>query len=186
MCMLGLAAIAISVAACGDNTSVRYYENPDHGALRLVLNPASTTSSIVLDLVVGDQPLTGYSVGFDLPLDADKVKLASFTAGTALPAGDPPMAAIATIATSGPLRGNLVTGQSQKASGAGAVTTDTTLAPGAVLYTIRLDLVEQAGGGVVFDGTAPGFALTSGGLRDRLGNTVVEAKDVAIGKLTSW
>jgi hypothetical protein len=37
--------------------------------------------------------------------------------------------------------------------------------------------------GVVFDGTAADFHLPSGGMRDRSGTTVVEATDVAIGKL---
>ena len=182
---LGFAA-SLALAACGDDSHPKFYENPDHGALRLVLNPASTTTQIVLDLIVGDKALTGYSVGFDLPLDTQKVTLADFTPGSALPAGSAPVAATAKIVNVGPLKGNLVTGQSQKASGTGAVATDATLQPGAVLYTIKLDLVEKERGGIVFDGTAPGFALTSGGLRDRQGNTVVEAKDIGIGKLMSW
>jgi hypothetical protein len=36
---------------------------------------------------------------------------------------------------------------------------------------------------VVFDGTAAGFVLPSGGMRDRTGSAVVEPADVAIGKL---
>ena len=85
--------------------------------------------------------------------------------------------------TSGPLAHELVTALSQKAAGTGAVATDTQLAPGTELFTIELDLVAHAPTGVVFDGTASGFLLPSGGMRDRLGTTVVEAKDVAIGKL---
>ena len=37
--------------------------------------------------------------------------------------------------------------------------------------------------GVIFDGTAAGFALPSGGMRTRAGTTVVAPADVAIGKL---
>jgi hypothetical protein len=36
---------------------------------------------------------------------------------------------------------------------------------------------------VVFDGTAAGYALPSGGLRNRAGTAVVSAGQVAIGKL---
>jgi hypothetical protein len=52
-----------------------------------------------------------------------------------------------------------------------------------VLYTIELDAVEPRQDGVVFDGTAKGFVLPSGGLRNRAGMTVVDASQVAIGKL---
>jgi len=76
-----------------------------------------------------------------------------------------------------------VTALSQKAAGTGAVATDTQVAAGTVLYTIELDLIVHAPSGVVFDGTASDFVLPSGGMRDRLGTTVVDAKDVAIGKL---
>jgi len=51
-----------------------------------------------------------------------------------------------------------------------------------VLFTIELDLVYGTPG-VVFDGTAPGFVLRSGGLRSLAGLTVVESRDVAIGAL---
>ena len=43
--------------------------------------------------------------------------------------------------------------------------------------------IDGAPIGVVFDGTASGFVLPSGGMRNRAGMTVVEAKDVAIGRL---
>jgi hypothetical protein len=174
------------VAACGDNLAAPaplvYTEAPG-GAIRLIKDPASNQTKMVLDLVVGAQPLTGYSTGFDLPLDRDKVRLVSFTPGTALAPGAEPSIAMALMPTTGPLKGMLVTAQSQKATGTGAVTTDTTLAPGTQLFSFELDLIENAPAGVVFDGLAAGFALPSGGLRDRAGNTVVNARDVAIGKL---
>ena len=83
----------------------------------------------------------------------------------------------------GPLAGMLVAVQSQKASGAGAVPTDTALAAGAVLCTVRLELADGATQGIAFDGTAAGFTLPSGGLRDRAGTAVVDAAHVGIGKL---
>jgi hypothetical protein len=174
------------LAACGDNDGGPLtYANPHGGKLRLVTSqtPPSSNTEVVLDLVVGDQPLTGYSVGFNLPLDHTRVRLASFQAGTALNPGASPQAALARQPLDGPLADMLVTGLSQKASGAGAVATDTELAPKAVLYTIHLQLVQGAPDGVVFDGTADDFHLPSGGMRDRAGNTVVDPMDVAIGKL---
>jgi hypothetical protein len=112
------------------------------------------------------------------------VTFGGFTPGTALQPGSAPVAAQALVPASGPLAGMLVAAQSQKATGPGAVPTDTALAPGSVLFTVKLELVPGAAPGVVFDGTAAGFVLPSGGLRDRAGLTVVEAKDVAIGKLS--
>ena len=160
------------------------YTDPGAGALRLIHDPAGTSAQAVsLSLVVGGQPLSGYAAGFDLPLDTTRVTLGSFTPGTGLDPGQPPRAAQAVIPAQGPLAGMLVTVQSQKASGAGAVTSDAALAPGTVLFTVRLELARGATAGVVFDGTTAGFALPSGGLRNRGGATVVEAGQVGIGKL---
>ncbi|HET9992813.1 MAG TPA: hypothetical protein VFQ65_29965 [Kofleriaceae bacterium] len=176
--------LVLACGACGDNLgSPLTYTDPSGGKLRLVRDARTETKSIVLDLVVGDQPLTGYSVGFDLPVDDTRVTLGAFTPATALDPGSEPVAAKAAMPRSGPLAHELVTALSQKAGGTGAVAADTTLAPGALLYSIQLDLIGHAPNGVVFDGTASDFVLPSGGMRDRLGNTVVEAKDVAIGKL---
>ncbi len=188
-------ALAAALAGCGDNITstdpgsaedgpdaILVYTDPAGGKLRLVNHPgAKAGATIVLDFVVGAAPQTGYSTGFDLPLPVP-MEVTAFTPGTALNPGEP-AAARAVVPTSGPLAQNLVTAQSQKANGAGAVTTDTTLAPGTVLYTVTLKLDAAIRPSVIFDGTAAGFALPSGGLRDKSGNTVVDAKDVAIGKL---
>ena len=174
--------LLLALAACGDNqpAPLTYKNPPAGGKLRLVENAATTPDSVVLDLVVGTDPLTGYSVGFDLPADDARVKLGTFTPGKALDPGPAPLAAMAALPSAGPLAHTLVTAQSEKAT---AHDTDATLAPGTVVYTITLDLVPHAPGGVVFDGTAAGFVLPSGGMRDRTGNAVVEPADVAIGKL---
>jgi hypothetical protein len=155
------------------------------GKLRLVKNAASTNTQAVLDLVVGAAPQTGYSAGFNLPLDVTKVVLNALVAGTALSAGTATTAAKAVIPVKGPLNGVLVAAQSQKGAGTGAVTTDTVLATGAVIFTIKLDLgpLATTAPGVVFDGTAGGFMLPSGGLRDKTGATVVLPSEVSIGKL---
>ena len=175
------------VAACGDNDGAPLtYKNPSGGKLRLITSkqtkPAHDTE-VVLDFVVGDQALTGYSVGFDLPVGDHLVQLVDFIPGHALDPGASPAAAQGRLPLDGPLANTLVTGLSQKATGTGAVTTDTTLQPGSVLYTIRIEKVVGAPAGVVFDGTDAAFHLPSGGMRDRSGTTVVEPNDVAIGKL---
>jgi hypothetical protein len=185
-----LAALAVVVAAgaCGDNHSPERplgYTDPVGGRLRLVENDASAGSHVVLDLVVGDEALTGYSVGFDLPIDDTMVSLGDFTPGTALSPGSAPEAALAELPGDGPLAHMLVTAQSQKASGPGAIATDTELAPGTVLYTIELDSIANAPAGVVFDGAAADFVLPSGGMRSRAGETVVAADDVEIGTLVA-
>lgn len=182
-----LLLVLASAAACGDNEGgpLRYSNPADGGKLRLIHSKVKPTSPdvVILDFVVGDQPLTGYSVGFDLPADHRMVRLVDFTPGTALDPGSSPPAAKGAQPATGPLADMLVTGLSQKASGPGAVAADTTLAPGSVLYTIRLQMVGSAPEGVVFDGSDPEFHLPSGGMRDRTGTTVVEPSDVAIGKL---
>jgi hypothetical protein len=177
--------VLLACGACGDNIgSPISYTDPAGGKLRLVRGAQSKSlTAINLDLVVGDAALTGYSVGFDLAIDDTRVTLAALTPATALNPGSDPVAAKATLPKSGPLAHDLVTALSQKAAGTGAVAGDTQVAAGTVLYSIELDLVAHAASGVVFDGTASDFVLPSGGMRDRLGNTVVEAKDVAIGKL---
>jgi hypothetical protein len=159
------------------------YTDPTGGKLRLVKNSASTATEAVLDLVVGSDAQTGYTAGFDLPLDDSKVKLNGMTPGTALNAGSAPAAAKAVLPASGPLKGVLVAGQSQKASGTGAVAGDTALAAGAVLFSVKLDLLDNAAPGVVFDGSASGFTLKSGGLLGKTGNAVVAPTDVKMGKL---
>jgi hypothetical protein len=177
--------VLLACGACGDNIgSPLSYTDPTGGKLRLVRGaPTKSLKAINLDLVVGDAPLIGYSVGFDLPIDDTRVTLAAFTTATALDPGSDPVAAKATLPKEGPLAHELVAALSQKAAGTGAVAADTQVAAGAVLFTLELDLVGHAANGVIFDGTTSDFVLPSGGMRDRLGNTVVEAKDVAIGKL---
>jgi len=176
-----LPVIVLLGAACGDNERPMFdYSNPPKGgALRLVKSKTKpkAETEVVLDLVVGDQPLTGYSVGFNLPLTPGALRLTELVPGTALDPGSAPIAARGVVPSTGPLANHLVTGLAQKAAA------DATLPAGAVLYTVHLELLGSAPDGVIVDGTATDFLLPSGGMRDRAGTTVVEAKDVAIGKL---
>ncbi len=181
---ISLCVLAAAAPACTNPTpGLDYTDPPAGGALRLVKNPTSTPKAMVLDLVVGDAALTGYSTGFDLQLDTTRVMLGAFTPGTGLSPGSAPAASGAVMPGQGPLRGMLVVGLSQKAEGTGAVAADTALPPGTVLFTVELDAVQPFQGGVVFDGTAKGFVLASGGLRNKAGATVVDASQVKIGKL---
>src|SRR5207237_688460 len=76
----------------------------------------------------------------------------------------------------------LLTGVSQKASGAGVKTTDTTLTVGAVMYSVRLGLAPTATTGTIFDGNALPAGYRAA-VRDRLGKDVAEMADFAIGQL---
>src|SRR5207248_735369 len=62
----------ILLSSCGDNTQPFTYSDPSGGKLRLV-KTKTTAKSVTLAFEVGDAPLTGYSTGFDLPLDSSKV-----------------------------------------------------------------------------------------------------------------
>lgn len=180
-----LVCSALGLVGCGDDipSGLVYTDPPGGGALRLVRNSNATANALLLDFVVGDTALTGYSTGFDLPLADHKVTLGNFTPGTALDPGSAPAAARAVIGASGPLAGQLAVGLSQKASGAGAKPDDAELAPRTVLFTIELDIAATPSPGIVFDGTAADFVLPSGGLRSKVGMTVVEPAEVSIGKL---
>lgn len=160
------------------------YTDPAPGKkIRLVKNPSSTGSTMILDLVA-NAALTGYSVGMNLPLDTGRVQLDAvpMVTGTALLPGSSPAAAAAVIRGSGPLSGVLASGQSQKAAGAGAIPTDSSVAVGQVFYSVRLDLRGTATVGTVFDGAALGAAFAAA-MRDRAGNDTVLASEFAIGRL---
>lgn len=174
------------LAACGDNSKappIAYIDPPPGGALRLVKDPATTADTVVLDLVVGDAPLTGYSAGFDLPLAPGMVVVGTFTPGTALEVGSGAVAGGAAIPTTGALANQLVVAISQKRTSSPG---DTVLQPGAVLLKVEVKAVSPAVPGVVFDGQAKEFVLRSGGLRALSGMTVVAPGQVQIGRLETF
>ncbi|MFL5358662.1 beta strand repeat-containing protein [Archangium sp.] len=160
------------------------YTNPAGGKVSLQRNPAASTDTrVVLDLVAMEN-LTGYGVGFNLPVDTSRALLnpAGLMAGGILNPGSNPAAVMAVLPTSGPMAGVLSSAQSQKASGEGSVTTDTFIPAGSVLYSVQIDLAGSATPGVVFDGTTLPAAF-NGALRDRQGNNVVSRNEFAIGRL---
>jgi hypothetical protein len=179
---LGVIAGLLAIAACSPEPTRLAYTDPVGGALRLVKNPSSSANVAVLDFVVGDAPLTGFSTGFNLPIDTARVSFGTFEPGRALDPGSAPAAAGGGMGA-GSLRGMVVAAQSQKAAGTGAIADDTVLPPGAILFTIVLDATIPLQAGTVFDGTLPGYALPSGGLRNKAGAVVVDASRVKIGKL---
>jgi hypothetical protein len=120
-------------------------------------------------------------VGFNLPVDINRVRLDSMVPGATLPAGSNPVAAKAALPLSGPMQGILTSVQSQKASGTGAVSTDSPVPAGSVLYTLRLSLAS-ASPGLVFDGASLG-ATFNAAMRDKLGNDVVRRNEFGIGRL---
>jgi hypothetical protein len=160
------------------------YTDPAGGSIRLMRNPASTDTRLVLDVVAAED-LTGYGAGFNLPLDATRVRLASqeaVTAGAILSAGSTVPALAAALPASGPLAGVLTSGISQKAGGAGAVAADTAIPAGSVLYQLALELAPGAAPGVVFDGAALDSRF-KGLLRNKLGDDVVGSSGFGIGRL---
>lgn len=160
------------------------YTDPAAGRIRVLRNPASTNTRLVLDVVAVEE-LVGYGVGFNLPLDATKVRLpaqGAITAGAILSAGSSVPALAAALPDSGPMAGVLTSGISQKAAGSGAVATDTTITAGSVLYQLALELRPGAEPGVVFDGASLGNAF-KGLLRNKLGDDVVGSSGFGIGRL---
>ena len=156
------------------------YTDPTSGKIRLMRNAASTDTLLVLDLVTA-QSVTGYGVGFNLPVNPSAVRLNSMVPGTVLSPGSNPAAVKAVLPSTGPMQGILVSGQSQKASGAGAVATDTLVPAGTVLYTLRIDLASAVPG-VVFDSAVLSPAFNAA-MRDKLGNDVVRRSEFGIGGL---
>jgi hypothetical protein len=161
-----------------------YYVPPTSGKIRLLPNLAQSTPTVaVLDLTAMVD-LTGYYVGFNVAIDATKLApdASLMTAGTVLMPGTNPPAVAAAIPTAGPLANALVTGISQKASGNGAVATDTMIPMGSVFYTVKLPLKSGATGGTIMDGTVAKNVIRAG-LRNKVGTEVVGIADFGIGKL---
>lgn len=160
-----------------------YTDPPAGGILRLVRNPASTGTVAVLDLVAAES-FTGYSVGFTLPLDPRAVKGGAplITAGAGLNPGSAPAALGAALPRTGRMAGRLTAGVSQKAAGAGAVTTDTLIPAGTVLFTVRLEAADGPLFKEAFDGARLGLSFEAAA-RNRAGEDVVDGLAFRFGRL---
>ncbi|MFT3917489.1 MAG: hypothetical protein QM704_26415 [Anaeromyxobacteraceae bacterium] len=179
-------ALARTASATSTVHGLVYTDPAPGGRVRLVRNAASTASVVQLDLVTGNGLVASYGAGLALPLAPGKVvadatllvepATVAFTLGTA------PKAVAAALATTGPAANVLLAGVSQKAAGAGAKTTDTTLALGATVFSVRLRLATGASPGTVLDGTALAAGARAA-VRDRLGKDTAELGDFAIGQL---
>jgi hypothetical protein len=183
---IGSMAAAVTVTAVPVGTpQLSYTDPPSGGKIRLIKDAASNGSLLVLKLV-SNAALTGYSVGFNIPLAPGKVQLDGpgiVVSNEALNAGSAPQAVGATIPASGPMTNILATGMSQKAAGAGAAPNDASITSGKTFYIVRLSMAPGATAGVVFNGSSLGNTFRAS-LRDKVGNETVSQGDFAIGTLS--
>ncbi|MFO0584210.1 MAG: hypothetical protein U0229_18200 [Anaeromyxobacter sp.] len=188
---LGVQSLTATALARSATTSATvhglvYADPAPGGRVRLVRNVASTASVVQLDLVAGNGLVASYGAGLALPLTPGKVvadaTLLVEPATAAFALGTAPKAVAAALPTTGPAANVLLAGVSQKAAGAGAKTTDTTLALGATVFSVRLRLAAGATPGTVLDGAALAAGARAA-VRDRLGKDTAELADFAIGQL---
>ena len=191
-----------AVTVSGDPANALAYTDPPAGneGLRLVADPSSIASQVVLKLVATSALSSLSAIALDLPFDGTAAGSRDGSARVSLHAlapGGPPDVAVGkldpvtgsptpavalALPLTGPLAGTLALGIAQKPTSIGGPP-DAALAPGDAIATFKLDLVPQGGVGVVFDGSA-GLLTPANGFRVRLraaGHDVVVP--VAIGKL---
>ncbi|MDQ3264641.1 MAG: hypothetical protein M3Y59_13405 [Myxococcota bacterium] len=168
------------------------YTDPDSGPstapywLRLVKNAALSTDSLVVLELRTVNAFGGYAVGFNIPTDARVVRVGSpaITDGAGgVDPGTAPAAIGAALGTSGKMANVWTAGISQKAAGAGAVTSEASLAADQVLFTVRLEMVPLPLFKPAFDGTAGLLSGLEAAVRNRSGDDVVPGLRFGIGKL---
>ncbi len=168
------------------------YTDPDAGPaetphrLRLVKNAALSTDSVVVLELRTVSAFTGYAVGFNLPADSRVVRVGA-SAITDGPGGvDPgsaPAAIGAVLGTSGKMANVWTAGVSQKAAGAGAVTSEASFAADQLVFTVRLEMAPLPLFKPAFDGTAGLIPGLEAAVRNRVGDDVVNGLRFGIGKL---
>ena len=172
-----------AVSGTGSTTCHGFvYTNPGAGGkARLVVNAASTTSFVQLDLVTGTRVDHVWGAGMNLPVDSARAAgdATLLAAGTALPAP------IVSAAKHDLANNILYTALVRKR--AAAVTppiqlVDTNLNSGTTLFSIRLLLKGTATPGTIFDG-ATSLPQYRAAVKDVFGNDVVGQSEFAIGKL---
>jgi hypothetical protein len=200
--VLGNSTATRTVTVSGNPSRALAYTDPAAGSegLRLVVDPASTSTQAVLKLVATAALPSLSAVALNLPLDGTVAGSRDGSGRVSLhgllPSGPPdfvvtkldplsgsPTAASAIVLpATGPLAGTLALGIAQKPTSIGGPP-DALLAPGDAIATFKLDLVPEGGVGVVFDGSS-GLLVPGNGFRVRLraaGHDLV--LPVAIGRL---
>ena len=131
------------------------------GKVRLVRNPSSTATHLILDLQVSTNPLTGFGVALTLPWDASKVTFTPASGlilnANVLDAGASPATAAAALPSSGPLQNTLVIGVARKKQA--KTDGDVVFPAGATLFSIAFDTNGTPAEGVIFTGTSVGTKL---------------------------
>ena len=182
----GTATRSTSVTVHAPSLHVQYDDPPaGTGKLRLVRNAASTATRLVLDVQVGSSGLTGFGIALTLPMDPAKVTFTPASGlllnASVLDAGTSPTTAAATVPASGPLQKMLVVGVARKKQ---LVTDgDVTLAPGAIVFSIAIDMNGTPASGVIFTGSSLA-SPSRAALLNKAGAEVASSADFAIGNLS--
>ena len=155
------------------------------GKVRLVRNPSSTATHLILDLQVSTNPLTGFGVALTLPWDASKVTFTPASGlilnASVLDAGASPATAAAALPGSGPLQNTLVIGVARKKQA--KTDGDVVFPAGATLFSIAFDTNGTPAEGVIFTGTSVGTKLRAA-LLNSAGTEVVSTLEFGIGNLS--
>ena len=181
----GVTTRSTTVTVHAPSLHVQYDDPAPGGKVRLVRNAASTATHLVLDLQVGSTALNAFGIALTLPMDAAKVTFVPTTGlvlnSSVLDAGGSPATAAAVVPSAGPLQNMLVIGVARKKQ---AVTDgDVTLAAGATVFSIVVNMNGSPATGLIFSGSNLGTAARAA-LLTKAGTEVAGKADFAIGDLS--
>jgi len=180
----GSATATTTVTVTDPVLRLEYVEPPaTTGGLRVVRNLSSSDARMILDVVVGPQPLNAFGLALNLPIDVARARFPTdgLILGNALNPGAAPQTALAKVPASGLFQGVLMVALARKKLAAGDG--DVQLPAGTRLFSLTFDLVPSAPTGVVFDGVTPGPKFDAA-LLSVDGRRVVDKTGVAIGTLS--
>lgn len=180
----GSATRSTTVTVHPPSLHVQYDDPPAGGKLRLVRNPASTATRLVLDVRVGSSALSGFGIALTLPMDPSRVTVSEATGlllnASVLDAGNSTPTAAARVPSSGPLQGMLVVGVARKRQA--STDGDVTLPAGATVFSIAIDMNGAPATGTIFAGATLASPARAA-LLNRAGAEVASLADFAIGNL---